>query len=180
MKWLLESARVGVIVVIAVLTALVARFWLASDPPKSTGATAGAPANRSKAYDQTCRIRGVPIGWNEDTLRSYLQQHVEGSCPVIKSLALEIDGASRTATATLQRKYSGELRLPSDGTAAAKCLTLDTHFHGITTLYYPPAQDHKVEYVNQSRHLLTWANLVKSHRCARPRRPCLRVLQGAP
>jgi len=109
------------------------------------------------------RVRGVPLAWDVDQLNSFIAQQEElqprdGSVgPVISSLALEVHGRSRVATAAFQNLppalRAGTLwttnlppipdqPLPFGRPAR---LTLDNKFHGITTLYSPLPEDHKIE-----------------------------------
>ncbi|KAK2608998.1 hypothetical protein QQS21_002478 [Conoideocrella luteorostrata] len=97
---------------------------------------AGLESSAKVAKDYlTCRIRGVPLDWNEDDLENCI-----GTTAHVKSLATEIDGRSRTGTATFPRDYP--TRIPING-SLGKYLTVDQDFLGITTLNAP---DHpKVE-----------------------------------
>ena len=109
------------------------------------------------------RIRGVPLAWDVDQLKSFLTQQEElqprdGSVGLaISSLAGEIHGRSRVATATFRSPppalragtlWSTDLPSLTDQLSPFSRparLTLDTKFHGITTLYSPPPEDHKIE-----------------------------------
>lgn len=106
---------------------------------------------------RTFRVRGVPHDWNRDRLASFLTENGYVS-PVIQSLANEIHGRSQTATATFQSvpnqlqerladpaKGIGLYVPSSDQHSRPRSLMLDTAFLGVTTLYAPPPQDHKVE-----------------------------------
>lgn len=109
-------------------------------------------------YDKTLRVRGVPVNWSVDDLSSFLSQHYSFE-QTVTSLAREIDGRSQTGTillhadsATLeerQDRYPGAVRLPpsSDGSARPQYLTLDSDFLGITTLFVPAKEDHRVDIV---------------------------------
>lgn len=98
--------------------------------------------NAEESGGKTFRIRGVPTAWDEARLQSFLAGHVGCVDPVVKSLAIEYKGRSKTATATF-----GEVKnttLTGIGTDDAT-LILDKDFLGLTTLYAPPADEHKVE-----------------------------------
>ena len=121
-------------------------------------AQATAQATAGMVY----RIRGVPQAWNVDQLQSFLTQQEElqprggSASPVISSLADEIHGRSRVATATFRSLppalqastlWSKNLPLadqPSPSSQPAH-LTFDNKFYGITTLYSPPSEDHQIE-----------------------------------
>ncbi|KAG7001762.1 Protein SERAC1 [Fusarium oxysporum f. sp. conglutinans] len=109
---------------------------------------------------RTFRVRGAPLDWDADRLRSFLAER-EGSVGVIvKSLAHEIHGRSRTATVTFQtvplrlqalqtgRTWSILLPKPSGCQSTRdQYLVLDDGFLGITTLFTPPADDHRVDVI---------------------------------
>lgn len=98
------------------------------------------------------RIRGVPRDWGIDKLRAFLVQQ-EGfqprggfAGPVVRSLADDIGGDLRVATVTVQSISLSPLPLPRPLTVDRQLhLTLDKDFHGITTLYCPSLEDHKLE-----------------------------------
>lgn len=105
----------------------------------------------------TFRIRGVPLQWDAERLKSFLAEQDGSVDPVIMSLSPEIDGGSSTGTVmfadaaslprTLQTNSSWRISLPrSTGPPARpEYLIVDSDFHGITTLFAPPSDDHKVE-----------------------------------
>ncbi|KAL6835807.1 ankyrin repeat-containing domain protein [Trichoderma sp. SZMC 28015] len=105
------------------------------------------------------RVRGVPHDWNRDRLRSFLMENGYVN-PVIHSLTNEIHGRSQTATATFQSvpnqlqerladpaKGIGLYVPSSDQHSRPRSLMLDTAFLGVTTLYTPLPQDHKIDFV---------------------------------
>lgn len=109
----------------------------------------------------TFRVQGVPLDWDIGRLKSLLADQVDSAGPIIPSLALEIHGRSRTATVSFQ-SVSRALQTPPIGRSwliplseapnppmSPRSLSLDDGFFGITTLFAPPPQDHKVEYVAQ-------------------------------
>ena len=79
--------------------------------------------------------------------------------PIIQSLVEDVRGRSKVATATFRSVPSpsqtgGQWTIPLPPSSAADQpsrssrqlrLTLDDEFHGITTLYSPPSEDHKLE-----------------------------------
>jgi hypothetical protein len=107
---------------------------------------------------KTLRVRGVPHGWDEDNLQSFLKDKASSE-PEIGSLATEVHGRTQTATLTFQDD-SSQLQeiltvkklkipprlLPKQSTRSAS-LVFDCDFGGITTLYAPRLQDHQVELV---------------------------------
>jgi len=133
----------------------------------------------------TFRVRGVPLDWDIDRLKSLLADKVGPAGPIISSLALEIHGRSRTATVSFQTPPTRDFLLIPLGEApnpltGPQSLSLDDGFFGITTLFVPPSQDHKVEYVAQTTfNLPTVYSPVQHHRHFRPRRTCIRLLQTA-
>ncbi|KAK0611700.1 hypothetical protein B0T14DRAFT_440669 [Immersiella caudata] len=121
-------------------------------PPK------GSPP--SLKYGRTFRIRGVPLDWGADHVRSFLAEHYGLADPVIKSLAPEIHGSSSTGTVVFPDTVSlpdalrtglvWRIPLPkheTDQPTRDECLTLDVDFHGFTTLFAPPPDDHKIDVV---------------------------------
>lgn len=107
-------------------------------------------------HGKTLRARGVPVEWDSERLSAFLEQRY-ASIPTITSLAREIDSRSQTGTivfdpfpATLQELRDGHsvsARLPptSGRPVRPQYLTLDVDFLGITTLFAPHEQDHKIE-----------------------------------
>ncbi|OPB38898.1 hypothetical protein A0O28_0020040 [Trichoderma guizhouense] len=108
---------------------------------------------------RTFRVRGVPHDWNRDRLGSFLMENGYTS-PSVWSLAKEIHGRSQTATVTFQdvpSQLQERLADPAKGIALympssdqhsrPRSLMLDTAFLGVTTLYAPPPQDHKVDLI---------------------------------
>lgn len=96
----------------------------------------------------TFRVRGVPLDWEESRLQSFLAP-LDDSFDfgmTIGSLATEIHGRSLTATVAFQAGGSREPALP-DLSQSELQIALDYNFLGITTLYAPSEDHHKVEYV---------------------------------
>ncbi|KAH6980866.1 hypothetical protein BKA56DRAFT_485948 [Ilyonectria sp. MPI-CAGE-AT-0026] len=123
--------------------------------PSSCGRTpATVSDSKSSRDDRTFRVRGVPITWDTDRLKSFLTEHDNAACPVIKSLAYEIGGRSSTATVTFQtvplalQKKTWYILLPkADENGPDRYLALSDDFLGITTLYAPSPDDHKVDVI---------------------------------
>lgn len=120
--------------------------------------TSASPARRSPKGGLTFRIRGVPLSWNKEQLQVYLEHQEPGSQPLVKSLACEVDGFSKTATVIFQSSLPKEktstpwnISLPvpdnddDDFSVSALPLRVDGAFLGITTLFAPPVEDHSVE-----------------------------------
>ena len=103
-------------------------------------------------------VRGVPLDWKSDDLRSLLARKHDSAAPDVRSLAVEVHGRSQTATVSfrnvpheLQMLRVGqpwEIPLPAMSDNRSPIITLDRDFLGVATLYAPPPQDHKVEYVS--------------------------------
>lgn len=107
--------------------------------------TAGVQRYASKGGNTYC-VRDIPRSWDREQLQSFLAKH-GAACPVIRSLADETDGLSRTATALFQDEPPLQIPLPaaSHQSTRQQSLSLDKDFFGITTLYAPRPSDHKVE-----------------------------------
>lgn len=120
--------------------------------------TSAPQVRRSPKGGLTFRIRGVPLSWDKDQLQVYLEHQEPDSQPLVKSLACEVDGYSKTATVIFQSPLPVEktsklwnILLPEpdsdddDFSVSALPLRVDGAFLGITTLFAPPAEDHSVE-----------------------------------
>ncbi|KAL7934394.1 ankyrin repeat-containing domain protein [Trichoderma chlorosporum] len=99
--------------------------------------------------EPTFRIRGVPNDWDRDKLESFLAERDSLSLPVVQSLAKEFHGRSQTATVLFRNACQLPLRIslptPYGEFGELRNLTLDHGFLGITSLFAPPQQDHKVD-----------------------------------
>lgn len=125
--------------------------------PNSSSPT-GSSSTAMK-YHKTFRIRGVPLDWSREQLVSFLSLWDASAGPVVKSLAKEIRGNVATATVTfrdiplqlrsIRSDGSFSIPLPShaESSSTSHSLNLDASFHGITTLYAPATNHHKVECV---------------------------------
>ncbi|KAK3353544.1 hypothetical protein B0T25DRAFT_214835 [Lasiosphaeria hispida] len=148
---------------IAILTFAISR-WLPIGHPRSAREPVHADrqprTNHHSLNGRTFRMRGVPLEWDAARVLSFLTEHYGSAKPVIKSLAPEIGGRFRTGTVVfldavsppdaLQTGSPWRISLPRRETDQATCdesLMLDDDFHGITTLFAPPPDDHKVDIV---------------------------------
>ncbi|KAM0664634.1 hypothetical protein ACQRIU_006492 [Beauveria bassiana] len=96
----------------------------------------------SGSSTKTFRITGVPNGWDKEELRSFMGNYFQDVS--IQSLAPRIDGGSGQATAILGDQVRDAN--PS-GTSTIGGLTWDTDFVGMTTLFAPPQDDHKLDII---------------------------------
>ncbi|EHK42736.1 hypothetical protein TRIATDRAFT_300808 [Trichoderma atroviride IMI 206040] len=122
--------------------------------------TSASQSRRSPKGGLTFRIRGVPLSWDKKQLQVYLEHQEPDSQPLVKSLASEVDGYSKTATVIFQSPLPAEktsrpwnISLPEsdnhddDLSVSALPLRVDGAFLGITTLFAPPVEDHGVDIV---------------------------------
>ncbi|PCD23157.1 hypothetical protein AU210_014680 [Fusarium oxysporum f. sp. radicis-cucumerinum] len=127
----------------------------ASQPSETVRVDSALPKN-----GRTFCARGVPLDWDANRLESFLADHEGSVGPVVRSLATEIHGRSQSATVTfqnpshhLQAVHAGQTRsvlLPKSSggqPARPQYLVLDHDFFGITTLFIPPLDDHKVDVI---------------------------------
>jgi hypothetical protein len=111
----------------------------------------------SKKLSKDCdtfRVVGAPVDWDLKQLGSFLADR-KRYIPIVKSLAREIHNRSQTATVTFQdlpfspeSRQSERILLPKpidDQLTGDQYLILDKAFLGITTLYTPPPDAHKIE-----------------------------------
>ncbi|RYC84216.1 hypothetical protein BFJ63_vAg12902 [Fusarium oxysporum f. sp. narcissi] len=109
---------------------------------------------------RTFRVRGAPLDWDANRLQSFLAEREGSAGVIVKSLAHEMHGRSRTATVTfhtvpfrLQALQTGQtwsilLPKPSEYQSTRdQYLALDDRFLGITTLFTPPADEHRVDVI---------------------------------
>ncbi|KAF5669914.1 kinesin light chain [Fusarium denticulatum] len=126
-----------------------------SQPSETVRVDSALPKN-----GRTFRAHGVPLEWDTNRLESFLADHEGSVGPIVRSLATEIHGRSQSATVTfqnlshdLQAVHAGQTRsvlLPkssSDQPARPQYLVLDHDFFGITTVFIPPLDDHKVDVI---------------------------------
>ncbi|KAK0627856.1 hypothetical protein B0T14DRAFT_423330, partial [Immersiella caudata] len=107
----------------------------------------------------TFRVRGVPADWDIIRLKSLLAHQFDSAGPTISSLALEIHGRSRTATVSFRSvppplrtsPTAGSWLVPLPSTpnlhTGPQSLSLDDGFFGVTTLFAPPLEHHKVDII---------------------------------
>ncbi|KAL7939468.1 Alpha/Beta hydrolase protein [Trichoderma chlorosporum] len=123
--------------------------WLTTKPEDANRAS---PRNTV-----TYRISGVPTDWDRQQLKSFLDNQESVADAVIESLAREHDGRSQVATATfgnlpshLEDGPSWYTPIPnvSDANLCRKqYLTVGKDFHGLTMLYTPSSQHHKIDII---------------------------------
>ncbi|PTB73368.1 hypothetical protein M440DRAFT_1339450 [Trichoderma longibrachiatum ATCC 18648] len=105
----------------------------------------------------TFRVSGVPIDWGPEQLRSFLSSKTSTTDVVVESLAHEAGVDLQTATVSLgtiplqlQSGRTWQIQLPQElegQVCGEQCLAIETDFHGITTLYAPPPEDHRIDIV---------------------------------
>lgn len=98
----------------------------------------------------TYRVRGVPADWDKQRLQSFLNDQ-ETVTEAIESLARDNNGICQVATVTFVNLPS-QRSIPIPRTLNTKptrkqYLTIDKDFHGLTTLYTPPSEDHKIDII---------------------------------
>ncbi|RMZ79078.1 hypothetical protein DV737_g3580, partial [Chaetothyriales sp. CBS 132003] len=99
---------------------------------------------------RTFRVRGVPRDWHREGLESFLAAKDDSARPTVRSLAIEFHGRSQTATVSFRKAPGGSripLSVPPEVLGGSPSLTLDDSFLGVTTLYSPHPQDHKVDVI---------------------------------
>lgn len=102
----------------------------------------------------TFRVRGIPLDWNREQLQEFLAEYKKTN-PIIESFSPEIDNAFITATVSFedlaisaqspQTESIALPQIPNTPLTRPGSLVLDKTFLGITTLYNPAREDHKVE-----------------------------------
>ncbi|KAI8403830.1 hypothetical protein FOFC_15320 [Fusarium oxysporum] len=144
-----------VLLSLILLTTILASFRLlgAQAPSTAEKTYASKPTKGPKTF----RISGVPPNWDEERLRLFLadQDNIVG--PVVESLAIDIDGRCRTGTATfqnvpkqLQNGRTWKILLPKTSetqSTSSRYLVIDNAFLGITPLYSPHPEYHKVDII---------------------------------
>jgi hypothetical protein len=118
----------------------------------STLEAATNPTTDKPYNSNTFRIRGVPLAWELRELQNFLQNSFSDTQLRVRSLAVEINKHSQTATATFtkfshQPQNGEEWNIPilSNDPIEDDSLKLDDGFAGITTLYSPPLDKHNIE-----------------------------------
>lgn len=114
------------------------------------------PAREAANDAITFRIRGIPLNWDSERLQTFLLERESWAGLTVGSLARETNGRSGTGTGTFQTsppslqrlRTGGSYRIqlpPGDQPSRKQYLVVDKDFYGITTLYSPPTEDHKIE-----------------------------------
>ncbi|KAK4446671.1 hypothetical protein QBC34DRAFT_147485 [Podospora aff. communis PSN243] len=123
--------------------------------------------HKKSSSPRVFRAQGIPLSWQADQLHSFLAQHEslqapeDSPRPRIHSLADDIYRRSRVATVTfhsvpaeLEGNSNWSTSLPPPGAiypvpspAPRLCIRLDDKFDGITTLFSPPPEYHKVDII---------------------------------
>ncbi|KAM3440543.1 hypothetical protein NHJ13734_003241 [Beauveria thailandica] len=103
-----------------------------------TTSSAGAAGSSAKTF----RISDVPNDWDKEKLESCMGNYFQTVS--IQSLAPRIDGRSGQATAMLDGPVQNA---NSNETSIIGGLQWDTDFYGMTTLFAPPPEDHKLDII---------------------------------
>lgn len=138
------ASQVFLLLPVAILSILVRGCWLGRRPPQVSGPV--RIEQKPAKYDKTFRVRGVPREWDPARLRSFLEEH--DLHLTVKSLAPEIHGRWSSGTVACQDApavLSMPLNLTNSPGARRQVLTLDDDFVGMTTLFAPPDEDHRIE-----------------------------------
>lgn len=114
------------------------------------------PQIQKTGKKRTFRITGVPLDWDKDRLEKYLAEHGPSGAEV-RSLSREINGLDNTGTAIFQDEDINhpdnnrwEIPLPRSSDERSRYgpdrpLVLDDGFIGLTPLFSPLQEDHKIE-----------------------------------
>ncbi|KAK7419112.1 hypothetical protein QQZ08_010982 [Neonectria magnoliae] len=153
-----DAGQFSLLAIVAIFTLLTCRWILGGCAPQASKSSLSDSEPRKDG--RTFCVRGVPLGWDEERLQSFLVNYESSADPIVKSLADEIHGRSRTATVTFQniplplqalrtgQAWSIVLPKPSeDHSTRSQYLALDDGFLGITTLYTPPPDSHRVDFI---------------------------------
>ncbi|PCD20339.1 hypothetical protein AU210_016206 [Fusarium oxysporum f. sp. radicis-cucumerinum] len=143
-----------VLLTLVLVTTIFAHWLCYSQTQSSSDKThLSKPTIRQKTF----RVSNVPLDWNKDRLQSFLTEQGDITGPAVESLAVDIDGRCSTGTVTFQNilkqhqnDRSWEIPLqrpPGSQSARDRCLVLDDAFLGITPLFDPQPEDHKVDII---------------------------------
>lgn len=108
------------------------------------------------SYPKTYRVRGVPIYWDENCLRTFIVSCEAGCGPSIESLEPEVNVQTLTGTVTfksppaalLEGDKKWELKVPkeeAESSTRRRWIEVEGDFIGLTTLFAPNPENHKVE-----------------------------------
>ncbi|RBR10790.1 uncharacterized protein FIESC28_09321 [Fusarium coffeatum] len=135
--------------IILAIIALCTFFWFFYAPVKVAHKSASV-SGPNKKYRQTHRIRGIPLEWDAERLKEFLVTQKVLQDAVVCSLAIELQGTSRSATTFLGKVTAfTHIPLPSSATVINRPATLsfDQEFLGITTISSPNEEDHKLDVI---------------------------------
>jgi len=150
MPSLTEVVLFGIVTVLTVV--FFPRTFSGIPSPKGQLLTSAAKPPRRNTV--TFRLRGIPLNWDTARIGEFLKEQYGPTCaPTVKSLALEIHARSITSTivfgnTTMLPNTFRQIKLPSSHEGKPvydEYIMLDTEFHGITTLFAPPPDDHQLE-----------------------------------
>lgn len=143
-----SSALAMTIFTILIYCFVLRRF--ARSTAKPEGKSTIAPGQNN-----TFRASGIPADWDRRKLQSFLNDQEGIIDAVIESFAYENDGSSQVATVTfgnapsrLQHGHGWPILIPEEFNTKSnrkQYLTVDKDFYGMTALYTPLSQDHKLE-----------------------------------
>ncbi|PTB68134.1 hypothetical protein BBK36DRAFT_1114998 [Trichoderma citrinoviride] len=153
----IEDNHTSLLALITTLLTIVTYHFVLQRLTPSTVKPKGAQKS-SVVHNLTYRVMGVPIDWDRERLRLFLTAETNLESLSIKSLAREANTDFQTATATLgdapshlRNIQSWQIRIPKAPNAQPfgeqQWLVVERDFLGITTLYAPPPDDHKVDVV---------------------------------
>jgi hypothetical protein len=142
---LTKSGYIVFLTTISLITIFIYRWILGRSTVESKSEKKASPKEKT-----TFRVTGIPASWDRQQIRSFLQTQESTTEVSIESLASEEHGGLQVATVTfgntlLQHGPSWSIPIPSEPDNRKQYLTIDKDFHGMTALYTPPLQDHKIE-----------------------------------
>jgi hypothetical protein len=145
------SGYFSFLAIITIITIFIYWWFLGRSAPSTAESVGKKEAIRKD--NNTFRIIGIPAEWDHAKLHSFLKNQESITDAAIESLAPENHGGSQVATVTLGnvslqhgRSWSIPIPMMSGVKPGRKqYLTVDKDFHGITALYTPSLQDHKLE-----------------------------------
>ncbi|PCD20340.1 hypothetical protein AU210_016207 [Fusarium oxysporum f. sp. radicis-cucumerinum] len=152
----MDSPHMGqlVLLLVVLVITILAFYWLFGS--QILLAAEKAHLSQTERW-KTFRVSGIPRDWNKDRLRSFLADLDDTVRPVVESLTADIDGRCSIATVTSQdfskhfqngQSWKIPLRqLPGSQSARDRYLVLDDAFLGITSLFDPQPEDHKIDII---------------------------------